>query len=198
MSNDYCLTVTNNSKSLQTFCIYQNIQVIRGDIKPVIWLTASAHPRSVIEFNWIATYDFIWIKPIDDNQFKTSQMMPADINQKNHVVLDFKQGAYTFLEPSQSHQNGILSIQQTSKVQTHQIYVGIGINGKSIALAKSCPNTTIEINPYNSHFFLALCNAKQGEFVDADKFAIPEYKLDFTHNDTLSVTLTDKNTWQAQ
>lgn len=198
MSDDYCLSVTNHSKYLQTFCIYQSVQVISGDIKPVIWLTTSAHPRSIIEFNWTATYDFIWIKPKGDNQFKTSQMMPADVTQNNHVVLDFKQGAYTFLEPTQGHQNGMLSIQQTSKVQTHQLYVGIGINGQSIVLAKSSPNTTIEINPHNSHYFLALCNAKQGEFVDTDKFAIPEYKLDFTNKNSLSVTLTDKNTWQTR
>ncbi|MCV6638912.1 hypothetical protein [Candidatus Albibeggiatoa sp. nov. NOAA] len=201
MSDKYTLTVTNDSTQTGNFCIYQaepdtNI----GHIITLAWLAKSAHPSTVLEFEWQLDYDFIWTKQTElraGSIVNTSQAWQANLCTNNQVDFDLISDAYTFANPSQGGYEGNLYINQSQRVRTGEAHVGIGMSGKGTFIVKSQPNMKVVMTPKPT-YWLVFGNYKEGQVLDISEVTNTSCKLEYKGTTNMQVALKADNTWEVK
>ncbi len=199
MSTNYKLTVDVDSTITGDVCIFQeapNTNVSR--VLTLAWLSKRAHPGTKVEFDWTIDYNFNWgrVGDFEDRaQFKSSQVVPADLKVSNQISFDYQDGAYNFYDQKQNAATeDNLYIQQGGNVQSNQAYVGIGMSGAGSFVVPSQPNMKIIFKPKPT-YYLVFGDFTQGQLVDITELT-SVYKVVFNGTTERSVTLTGNNTWK--
>jgi len=198
MSNEYTLTVNNDSTQAGDFAIYQEAPDVNvPNIITLAWLAKSANPTTTLEFSWSLDYSFIWTNSTDlkpGTKVITGQSWEADLVTSNRIVLDYVNNAYTFSDQSQGDYGGNLYIDQTQRVKANDIGVGIGMGGKGTFLCGSQPNMQLMFTPKPT-YWIAFGSFVEGEVLDVGKITQNAQKIQYKGVSDATVTLNADNTW---
>lgn len=203
MSTRYSLKVVNNSTERRDLCVYQKpVDLGVENVIILAWMTAVAHPKTTVTFEWNLDYSFTWslsgtLKP--GITFKAEQSQEADLNDvnKNQVQFTRKDGAYTF-QPGKAAgtpQTGRLYIQQSPTVQANDALVGIGMSNSSMFAVKSQPNMSLVFSPH-PEYWIAAASYDHQSVIDIDQVT-NQVKVPYDATTAMTATLDSANTWQV-
>jgi hypothetical protein len=200
MSNQYNLSILNNSTQVGDFCIYQEIpDVNRADIVTLAWLSKPAHPTTTLEFDWMLDYSFVWSKTTNlkpGTKVITSQAWDANLNTLNRVAFDYERDAYTFKNPEQGAYEGNLYIDQSQRVQSNSATVGIGMSGKGTHMIPSQPNIQVIMTPKPT-YWVVFGTFSEGEVLDIAQVSSQACKVEFKGTTNMAIEYTANNSWKV-
>ncbi|MCY4046382.1 MAG: hypothetical protein OXE99_15070 [Cellvibrionales bacterium] len=200
MSTQYTLTVKNNSSQSGSFCIFQEApDTNQIELVTLAWLAKQAHPTTQLTFDWKVDYNFLWTNATAleaGTQVKANQTWDANLQTQNSVVLNKKNGAYTFEDLDQGEYEGTLYINQAQRVESRGVSVGIGMSGKGAFVVPSQPNMQLMMRPKPT-YWIVFGDYKEGAVLDIGKVSQEAYKLEYKGVTDLAVEFTAKNNWKA-
>ncbi len=199
MSQQYQLTVINDSSQSGNFAIYQEVPDINvPSVFTLAWLAQPAHPTTVLDFTWTLDYSFVWSKMTDlkpGSKVKTSQSWDANLTTENLVGFDYTDGAYTFTNQGQGAYADNLYINQTQRVQSNDSSVGIGMAGKGTFLVPSQPNMNLIMTPKPS-YWVVFGNFQEGEVLDITEVSGQAFNVEYKGTTSHTVEYTANNSWK--
>jgi len=166
----------------------------------VAWLAKYTYPGTQVRFTWDdADLCFVWagtgqLSPgivVD-----ASQIVPADPQQNNGIILSYDAQNRTFLlhDPKDSGRPGTLFVQQDTTIPMNAVATGIGMAGKASMVVQAMPNMTPTFTP-RPGYFLCFGNLVQGQLLDLS--TLPRLQsVEFPPNVyALTATLGPDNQW---
>lgn len=199
MSTTYTLSIDNQSTQSGDFCIFQEIPDVNvPNIVTLAWLSKTAHPTSVLTFDWSLDYSFFWSTQRDlraGARVKAVQSWPANLTTNNKVTLDRSDDAYTFVDLTQGAYGGNLYIHQTGQVQSDDASVGIAMSGKGAFAVSSQPNMNIIMTPKPT-YYVVFGQFIEGEVIDIAEVTNSAYKVEFKGTTSMSLVFNANNIFQ--
>jgi len=198
MADKYTLSVVNDSTQVGDFCIFQQTPDTNvSNLLTLAWLSKSAHPSTLLEFEWQLDYNFVWTKQTRlraGTVVHTSQAWDANLMTQNKVDFDLTDNAYTFESLGQGGYEGNLYINQSQRVNTREAYVGVGMSGKGTFLVESQPNMKVVMTPKPT-YWLIFGNYKEGQVLDLSTVTDTACRLEYKGTTNMNVVLKSDNTW---
>ncbi len=199
MSTQYTLKVHNNSSQTGSFCIFQESPDVNEiEIATLAWLAKEAHPTTKLLFDWTLDYSFIWsrTKSLEPGtKVFASQSWDANLKTQNKVEFDYNSNAYTFDDQAQGEQEGTLYINQSQRIKSGEVSLGIGMSGKGTFVVGSQPNMQVMMRPKPA-YWIVFGNYTEGEILDIGTVTPNAYKLEYRGVTDLEIEFTAKNTWK--
>lgn len=196
MSTKYTLDIDNQSTQCGDFCIFQETPDINvPNIVTLAWLSKTAHPTTLVTFDWDLDYSFFWSTQRNltaGAHVKAEQSWPANLNTNNKITLDRINDAYTFADPRQGAYGGNLYIHQTGQVQSDDASVGVAMSGKGAFAVMSQPNMNIIMTPKPT-YYVVFGNFTEGDVIDIAEVSASAYKVEFKGTTSRSLVFTSNN-----
>ena len=133
------LTCVNNSEQHGSFAIFRDGPP-NQDQEPsvLVWMAYPVAPGSEVTLTWLEDYSFVWSESgtvTPDASFVARQVLPADLNERNHVQLTVDSlGAPMFQALGSGGQPGALTVEILQNVVPDRIQVGFGLSGLAVHL----------------------------------------------------------------
>ncbi len=202
MSNQYSLTVTNDSSFSGDLCVYQrNPHLDDPTVMSLAWFTKYIYPTTTVTFNWSIDYSFIWGYTGALRRgvvFAAAQTWPANLDLSNQVTLtyDSTNDAFTFKDQTQNMQGGSLFILQDATIPSNSASVGIAMSGSGAYACQARPNWQFIFTPHPT-YWLTFGTYSQGQVLDIT--SIPNgQEIQFPTNVfSMNATLKKDNTWSV-
>ena len=195
MSNQYTLTVTNNSTQKGDFCIFQEQPDSNAQgVITLAWLAKPAHPSTSLEFEWDLEYSFAWANTTDlkpGTIVKTSQEWDANVSSLNKVKFDSDNGTYTLNDQVQGTRESNLNVKKDKQAE-----VSVGISGKGAFIVPSQPNMNIVMTPKPT-YWIVFGDFQEGEILDVEKITKNALRLQYDGTNSMNVEFTGKNRWNT-
>jgi hypothetical protein len=196
MSDQYSLTIQNNSTQSGDFCIFQEIPDVNvPNVVTLAWLSKPAHPTTKLTFDWKIDYSFFWSTQRDlkaGSHVKAEQSWEANLDTNNLITLDRSGNAYTFSNQRQGEYEGNLYIHQTGRVQSDDASVGIAMSGKGAFAVQSQPNMKIIMTPKPT-YYIVFGYFEEGDVIDIAEVTESAYKIQFKGTTSIGLEFTSAN-----
>ena len=163
------LTCVNNSEQHGSFAIFRDGPPNQDQEPPVlVWMAYPVAPGSEVTLTWLEDYSFVWSESgtvTPDASFVARQVLPADLNERNHVQLTVDSlGAPMFQALGSGGQPGALTVEILQNVVPDRIQVGFGLSGLAVHTVAAQPNTTTVFTPAStSNYWVGFGNFRTGE-----------------------------------
>jgi len=204
MSNEYQLTVTNNSTQYQDLCLYQKVPDLSvPNALSLAWLVAPTWPGTSVTFQWTIDYSFVWgqtgsLKP--GVPFRAQQTLPANPNSlgSNQIQFDYRNGAFTFIPGPAlgSPQLGSLYIRELSAIPVNTAAVGIGMSNSGTYVVPAQPNMNLMFTPH-PQYWLTAGNIDNGQVLDLEQIT-NEIEVAFDGTFSKRAVLDSRNNWTVE
>lgn len=198
----YTLKFINESRNAWTFCVYLSPpQVNAPDVQAMAWLTADAAPTTHVSLSWTLDYGFTWLRTASISHGKvivtSSQVWPADLEQKNQITYTAKHGLPTFASPGEGANSGSLYIGQDRRVDANKSLVGFAIAGSPVYTVPAQPNVDLIFTP-DPHYWVTFGRFVQGQVLDLSEItnSAPVVFSPNTHN--MVARLNADNLWSIE
>ena len=199
MSINQNLFFVNNSGSGGKVCIYQigSNATFPGGVDVLAWLLAGANQFTTIRFRWTTDYNFAWF---DDDPPKSSQIIPASLNNASTVRFSKNQYGYYFQAPAKTAASS-LQIQADGTIPaSNKTLAGFGMGGAGTFAAPAMPNVRYVFTPvadadlaYGISF--GAYAFEVGDPIDVDTLNNPGTVSFPIGVDTMTATLNSANAW---
>ncbi len=199
MSQQYTVTVANNSTMFGSFCIYQSLPDITDpNIMSLAWLTKAAFPGTQLSFQWGIDYSFVWDDsgPLEvGSVFTASQMVPCDPAGNNNITLVYSNGAYNFTGLSSGGRNGTLFISGDESINpVNSAAVGIAMSGAGTFVQPAQPNMDLVFS-VTPTYWITYGNYTPGQVIQISDITHTQQLTFPTGCYELDVTLQRDNSW---
>ena len=201
MSNEYQLTVTNNSTQYQDLCLYQKMHDLGvPNALSLAWLVAPTWPGTSVTFQWTIEYGFVWgqtgsLQP--GVTFRAQQTVPANPNSlgSNQIQFDYRNGAFTFIPgpAAGSPQLGSLYIRELSAIPANTAAVGISMSGSGTFVVPAQPNMNLVFTPH-PQYWLTAGDIDTGQILDLEEIT-NEIEVPFDGTFSKRAVLDVGNNW---
>lgn len=200
MSNQYSLTVTNNSDFSGDVCVYQRDPNIDDPtVMSLAWFCKYIYPTTTVTFNWSIDYSFIWdytgqLKP--GVIFNSSQLWDANLNLSNQVSLNYDgaNDAFTFKDQVQNPQGGSLFILQDATIPSQAASTGIAMSGAGTYACQARPNWQFIFTPHPT-YWVTFGTYTKGQVLDTTSIS-NDQEIAFPANVySMNADLNGDNTW---
>lgn len=195
MSNQYTLTVTNNSTQTGDFCIFQEQPDINTPgITTLAWLTKRANPSTSLEFQWNLDYNFVWsnstnLKP--GTIVETSHKSDANLISSNQINFDSDNETYTINDQIRGSRQSNTNLKKNKQAEAS---VSIGMSGKGTFILPSQPNMKISMASKPT-YWIVFGDFQEGEVLDIQKVSKNALRLQYDGTKSMDVEFTEKSTW---
>ncbi|MFI8417203.1 protein rhiA [Serratia sp. NPDC078593] len=197
----YKVNFKNHSSNYGKACIYQTLPDIDDpNIMSLAWFSKAAHPNTNVQFDWNIDYSYVWDETgvlLPGVNFDASQVLPADLVNKNQVTLKYEKGAFKFDNLGKGNRDGTLYITHDSSLPLDIASVGIGMSGAGTFVVQAQPNLNLNFTPHPT-YWIAFGNYTSGQVLDISEIT-NQQQLDFPPNVyELEVELLMDNTWSVK
>ena len=198
-STAYTLNVNHNGTDFGDICIYQTYDDQMDDIRPLVWFSKSAHPKTRLQFQWDILYSLAWSEQGDLTPgvvFKASQIEdvdPSDVS-RNTVLLTREQGAFRFGNSDNPTKAGKLGVVCDSTIPAGTVSVGVAMSGKPAVACTASPSLKYTFSPH-PRYWIAFGKFEEGEVIDVNRMT---QKFEITYPVNIyerTVELGPDNTW---
>lgn len=145
----YELWFGNQSSGGGQALVYQdagNVAFSGSNLLQLAWLVVGANPGVWVRFGWSLSYGFQWQS--QSGPAHSYQVIPADPQNANRVVLSHDQNGFRFSAPTASSPAGSLLVAEDASVPTAAAATtGIAMGGAGTFATAVAPNTTLAFVP---------------------------------------------------
>lgn len=197
----YALEVKHNGTGFGDFCVYQTYEGQDEDIRSLVWFSKSAHPGTLLRFEWGIDYSFVWS---ENGQlepgivFSASEVLATDPEDVSVNTTGFtrEKGAYHFVSTDNVTKQGKIGITCSEDIPANSVSIGIGMSGNSAYACVAAPSLKYTFMPHPK-YWIAFGKFEEGEVIDVNRMT-KRYEIDFPVNKYLrSIELLPNNTWGA-
>lgn len=201
MSQQYTLTVQNNSRNFGNICVYQTLPDLDDPtLMSLAWFSESAHPTTQVQFRWTIDYAFIWDETgplVPGVIFEASQTWPADLTSNNSISLTSSRNALTFKEQVTAGRPGTLYVHNDKTVPFDTGSVGVAMSGAGTFVKPVQPNRSYNFTPH-PEYWVTFGDYEVGEVLDIGSITNAQ-KIVFSPNVYhASAILNVDNTWTVK
>jgi rhizosphere induced protein len=140
IGQQYSLWFINQSTAAGMACVYQDLANINSptNVDTLAWMLAGVNSSVMVKFIWRTNYNFSWF---DYANPRTQQIIDADLNDKNSVVLTQNFYGFYFSEPIKTDSRNTLTVNQDGTLASVTSAVtGIGMGGAGTFARSVAPN----------------------------------------------------------
>jgi hypothetical protein len=148
----YQLWFGNQSSVGGQALVYQdvvNVAFSGSNLLQLAWLVVGANPGVWVRFGWNLSYGFQWQS--QSGPARSYQVVAADPQSANRVVLSHDQNGFVFSTPTASSPSGSLLVAEDPTVPAAAATTtGIAMSGAGTFATPVAPNTTLSFTPTNA------------------------------------------------
>lgn len=201
MSQQYTLTVQNNSRNFGNICVYQTLPDLDDPtLMSLAWFSESAHPTTLVQFRWTIDYAFIWDETgplVPGVVFEASQTWPANLTSNNSITLTSSRDTLTFKEQVTAGRQGTLYVHNDATVPFDTASVGVAMSGAGTFVKPAQPNRSYNFTPH-PEYWVTFGDYEVGEVLDIGSITNAQ-KIVFSPNVYhASAILNVDNTWTVK
>lgn len=145
----YELWFDNQSLAGGQAVVYQslgNVTFSGSTLDQLAWMVTGANPSVLVRFSWSVDYAFVWVS--ESPSSASQQILPADLQTANRVVLSHNQNGFLFSPPQAATPAGSLLITEDTTVPTvSDAVAGIGMSSAGTFATPARPNTNLSFTP---------------------------------------------------
>jgi hypothetical protein len=157
----------NNGSNAGSVMLFQRDPEENPNARSLAWFAKYNYPQTRVNFEWTDELSFVWSDTgplVPGIIAKASQVIPADVVQRNQITLTYDR-AFTFVDPRQGPQAGILSIMEDATLPPGMASAGIGMSGQPTFLMPANPNFIYSFST-RTQYWIAFGNYAPGEVLD--------------------------------
>lgn len=181
MTEEYTLTLVNDSVEMGSLCCYQEFP--GRSALTLAWFAFPVAGRSQASFSWREDYQFVWgeVGKLEAGVvFEADQQLAATVGYSNEVEFTrASNGAFIFMNQRAAEQPDVFIIRQLDTIPLNTVAIGLnmtivqappGSAGTAIYVLAARPNMTIQFTPRPT-YHVTFGDFQAGQVFDAARIS---------------------------